>query len=59
MKNEMITVRVTCDTGRTWITSINGTLETAADYFTGETFTDENLETGEETRHAVTCVEQI
>lgn len=59
MSKNTITVRVTCHSGKTWITSINGTLETAADYFTGVTFTDENPETGEETRHTVTCVEQI
>jgi hypothetical protein len=53
----MITARVTCDTGKTWITSINGTEEAVRGYFLWHLFTDENPETGKETHHRVTSVE--
>lgn len=34
----MIAVRVTCDTGNTWATDINGTIESATEYFMGKSF---------------------
>lgn len=51
-----ITVRVTCDTGNTWVTGFNGTLAEARQYFIGQVFTKENPETGEETRETGTAV---
>lgn len=50
-------VVVTCDDGATWSTRINGTLDTARDYFIGRQFTDERPETGRETTRRVYQVE--
>lgn len=55
----MIAVRVTCDTGKTWETDINGDLASASKYFLGQCFTDENQVTGEETRNIAVKVEQV
>jgi hypothetical protein len=52
-------VRVTCDTGRTWTTEINGTMADAEAYFLGRVFAEECLETGRETRHRVTLIENL
>lgn len=51
-----IVVKVTCDTGRTWITPINTDLKGAKAYFMGQTFVDECELTGKETPHTVTEV---
>lgn len=55
----MIAVRVTCDTGKTWVTEINGDLASASKYFLGQCFTDENFETGEEIHNIAVKVEQV
>jgi hypothetical protein len=55
----MITVQLTCDTGKTWTTQVNATLPEATHYFMGLPFTDEDLETGSETIHYVTDVKLI
>jgi len=55
----MITVRVTCNTGKTWDTGINTDLTGARQYFFGKCFVDEDYETGEETRNVVTKVEPL
>ncbi len=52
----MIDIRVICDTGKRWTTRVNGTYSEAVTYFMGQVFTDEDPETGEETRHTVTKV---
>ena len=52
-------VRVTCDTGKTWKTQINAPFQTARLYFLGMTVTDEGPETGTETNHIITSVEEI
>lgn len=51
------TVRVICRDGWTWLAAINGTLADAEAYFVGVTFTEEDVETGRETRHVVERVE--
>ncbi len=55
----MITVRVTCNTGKTWDTGINTDLAGARAYFFGKCFVDEDYETGEETPNVVVAVEQL
>ena len=44
----MITVEITCDTGKTWRTGINADLQGARDYFIGRAFVDET-DDGKET----------
>ena len=53
----MIQVTVTCDTGRTWSTLLNGDHDDAVRYFIGRVFTDEDQATGAETKHRVIRVE--
>ena len=55
----MIAVRVTCDTGRTWTTSINGTFEDARAYFMGHSFADESEAGFAESRHIVVDVIEV
>lgn len=52
-------VKITCNTRKTWVTEINCNFADAVAYFSGKTFTDENHETGEETRHTFTKVEEV
>ena len=54
----MITVRVTCDTGRTWVTGINAAPREAFTYFMGQKFINED-DLGNEYVHVVTTVEII
>lgn len=54
----MNTVKITCDTGRTWTTSISCTLDDARKYFIDQRFTCEN-ETGNETVDIVVSVEEV
>jgi hypothetical protein len=58
MSQNTIVVKVTCDSGLTWVTSIQGTIETACAYFYGRRFWMED-EDGNETSHRVTIVKQI
>jgi len=55
----MIAVRVTCDTGRTWTTSINGTFEDARAYFMGHSFSDESEAGFSESHHTVVDVMEV
>ena len=52
------TVRVTCDTGHSWVTSINCTFQQAIEYFTGFITTTET-DDGKETSHTVIRIEAI
>lgn len=54
----MINVKVTCNTGKTWITGFNGTPEDATRYFLGNVFVDE-LEDGREIYNRVVSVEIV
>ena len=54
----MISVQVTCDTGKTWTTAINGTTEEARAYFIGNDFVDEDFETGAEIHNIAVQVNQ-
>jgi hypothetical protein len=54
----MITVEITCDTGKIWRTGINADLQGACDYFIGRAFVDE-IDNGNETYHIVIKVAQI
>ncbi len=54
----MITVEITCDTGKTWRTGINADLQGARDYFIGRAFVDES-DDGKETQNTVIKVAQI
>ena len=54
----MITVEITCDTGKTWRTGINTDLQGAREYFIGRAFVDET-DDGEETRNIAVKVAQI
>ena len=54
----MIAVKVTCDTGNTWATNINGSYNDAREYFMGKTFVRED-DSGKETRDTVTSVELL
>ncbi len=54
----MNSFNVICDTGKTWTTSMNASLDEAKRYFIGQTFTDEDFETGTEVHHkAINVVE--
>ena len=55
----MIAVRVTCDTGHTWTTSINGTFEDARAYFMGHSFSDESEAGFSESHHTVVDVMEV
>ena len=55
----MIAVKVVCDTGRTWTTSINGTFEDARAYFMGHSFSDESEAGFSESRHTVVDVMEV
>lgn len=52
----MITVKVTCHNGNSWVTQINGNLETAKAYFMGQCFVRED-DQGNERKDIVTSVE--
>lgn len=54
----MITVRLTADTGFTWATRMNGTLDEARSYFLGSVFYRE-FDDGTEIADTVTSVEVI
>ena len=54
----MITVKVTCNTGKTWTTGFNGSMQDAERYFLGAVFVDES-EDGRETRNTCTKVEPM
>lgn len=54
----MITVEITCDTGKTWRTGINTDLQGAREYFIGRAFVDET-DDGVETRNIAVKVAQI
>jgi len=58
MNQNAIVVKITCDSGLNWVTSINGTIETACAYFYGRRFYMEDGE-GNETSHRVVIVKQI
>jgi len=55
----MIAVKVVCDTGCTWTTSINGTFEDARAYFMGHSFSDESEAGIIESRHIVVDVIEV
>lgn len=55
----MITVRVTCNTGKTWDTDINCDLQEAREYFIGQHFVDEDFVTGKETVNVAQTVELV
>lgn len=52
------TVKVTCNTGNSWVTDINTDLAGAKSYFMGQSFTSED-DSGNETVDTVVQVEQI
>lgn len=52
------TVKVFCDTGNSWVTAINLSLEEAENYFMGQKFTRED-DSGHETVDTVIRVEQV
>lgn len=54
----MITVEITCDTGKTWRTGINADLQGAREYFIGRAFVDET-DDGKETCNFAVSVEEI
>lgn len=54
----MVTVKITCNTGNTWITSINTSFPEAVRYFMGQEFTRED-DAGLETVDRVIIVEQV
>lgn len=54
----MIAVKVQCDTGNSWVTSINGTFEDACNYFMGQTFVRED-NAGIEIADTVTDVQLV
>ena len=54
----MIAVKVTCDTGNTWSTNINGSYSEACEYFMGKTFVRED-DSGRETPDTVVSVELL
>jgi hypothetical protein len=57
VKPSVLHVTITCDTGKTWETGFNSFNHgDAFDYFMGKVFTDEDDNTGEETRHRVVRV---
>lgn len=58
-KPTRVLVKVTCNTGRTWKTLINGDLQSATAYLMGQLSVDECEFTGKETRHVVTKVEEV
>ena len=51
-------VKVTCNTGKTWMTEINGNLADATAYFMGKTIVDEDDATGQETAHTIVEVKE-
>lgn len=53
------TVRVTCDTGNHWLSTINTDFGGACAYYMDKTFFTEDFETGEETAHRVVSVEVV
>lgn len=53
----MITVKVTCHNGNSWVTQINGNLETAKAYFMGQCFVRED-DQGNERKDIVALVEE-
>lgn len=52
------TVRVTCDTGNSWVTGINTSFAEARRYFMGQQFTRED-DAGRETVDTVVKVEEV
>lgn len=54
----MTTVKITCDTGKTWITGINANPDKAQRYFMGADYVDED-ERGRETHNFVVDVQPI
>jgi hypothetical protein len=54
----MVSVKVTCNTGKTWETRINTTLQGARDYFMRQTFVDE-ADDGTETKNTVVGVQLV
>jgi len=54
----MVTVKIACDTGNTWITRINTSFPEAVHYFMGQQFTRED-DTGQETVDKVIGVERV
>jgi len=54
----MITVKVTCDTGKTWTTGINATIEDARAYYIGNDFADED-DNGKETHNIAISVDEV
>jgi hypothetical protein len=54
----MITLEITCNTGRNWTTGFNGSYEDAKNYFLNKTFTDED-DDGRETHHKCTGVKDL
>ncbi len=53
----MITVRILCNTGNYWVTSINGTESDAREYFLGQSF--DRLVDGTEIVETCTSVEVL
>ena len=54
----MNTVKITCNTGKTWTTGISCTLDDARKYFIDQRFTSED-EDGNETVDIVVSVEEV
>ena len=54
----MITLKIICDTGKTWTTDVSSTLQDATRYFLGAVFVDEAHD-GTETRNTCIKVELI
>lgn len=55
----MNTYRITCANGRSWVTSMNATLEEARAYFAGYEHIEEDSITGNETCSPVVSVEPV
>ena len=54
----MTTVKITCDTGKTWVAGINTNPDKAKSYFLGADYVDED-EQGRETHNYVVDVQPI
>lgn len=55
MTTNQFQVQIICDSGKTWVTLVSGSFNEVKNYFLGQTFTDLDFSTSEETNH--TCVD--
>ena len=55
METTMIQLKITCNTGATWVTSFNGDFSEAENYFLNNVFTDED-DDGHETHHKCVAI---